>query len=360
MIEVLQAWYRRYFSHEEAVLLVVVFTIAAIVIYLLGKLLAPVFAAIIVAYLMQGMVNMLARRNMPHIVSVTLVYTFFLSLLLLLLFMLLPLAWSQMVTLVNEQVPRIMLEIQELVLKLPERYPDYITQDQVRNGLDQGQTVLAELGQRLLSVSITSLPGIMAVLVFIILVPVLVFFFMKDKDLFIAKFVSILPENKGVLVRVWNEMDEQISNYVRGKALEIFIVGGACYTCFVWSGLKYSELLSVIVGLSVLIPYIGAVVVTIPVVLVAYFQFGLGSDFYQIMLLYAVIQLLDGNVLVPLLFSEAVNLHPVAIIVAVLIFGGLWGLWGVFFAIPLATLVKAIISAWPHTHQAHEGEVVAN
>ena len=62
---------------------------------------------------------------------------------------------------------------------------------------------------------------------------------------------------------------------------------------------------------------------------------------------YIVIQMLDGNVLVPLLFSEAVNLHPVAIIVAVLFFGGIWGLWGVFFAIPLATLIKAVINAWP-------------
>jgi putative permease len=60
-----------------------------------------------------------------------------------------------------------------------------------------------------------------------------------------------------------------------------------------------------------------------------------------------VIQGLDGNMLVPLLFSEAVNLHPVAIIIAILFFGGIWGLWGVFFAIPLATLIKAIIYAWP-------------
>jgi putative permease len=65
------------------------------------------------------------------------------------------------------------------------------------------------------------------------------------------------------------------------------------------------------------------------------------------MLAYGIIQALDGNVIVPLLFSEAVNLHPVVIIVAVIFFGGLWGFWGVFFAIPLATLVKAVINAWP-------------
>jgi putative permease len=62
---------------------------------------------------------------------------------------------------------------------------------------------------------------------------------------------------------------------------------------------------------------------------------------------YLVIQALDGNVLVPLLFSEVVNLHPIAIIVAILVFGGLWGFWGVFFAIPLATLVQAVLKAWP-------------
>jgi len=65
------------------------------------------------------------------------------------------------------------------------------------------------------------------------------------------------------------------------------------------------------------------------------------------MIAYGIIQALDGNLLVPLLFSEAVNLHPVTIIIAVILFGGLWGFWGVFFAIPLATLVKAILNAWP-------------
>jgi putative permease len=68
-----------------------------------------------------------------------------------------------------------------------------------------------------------------------------------------------------------------------------------------------------------------------------------------VLIAYTVIQTLDGVVLVPLLFSEAVNLHPVAIIVAILFFGGLWGFWGVFFAIPLATVVKAVIAAWPRS-----------
>ena len=81
--------------------------------------------------------------------------------------------------------------------------------------------------------------------------------------------------------------------------------------------------------------------------IIAFILWALYESFYYVMIAYAVIQVLDGNVLVPLLFSEAVNLHPVAILLAVLFFGGIWGVPGVFFAIPLATLVKAVINAWP-------------
>jgi len=148
-----------------------------------------------------------------------------------------------------------------------------------------------------------------------------------------------------------HEMNEQIANYIRGKFIEMLVVGVVTYVVFLVFGLKYAELLALLVGLSVLIPYIGAAAVTVPVVLVAFYQYGTQSEFVYVVIAYLVVQALDGNVLVPLLFSEAVNLHPLAIIVAVLFFGGIWGFWGIFFAIPLATLVKAIINAWPDQQQ---------
>ncbi len=156
-----------------------------------------------------------------------------------------------------------------------------------------------------------------------------------------------LPRERSLVNRVWSESEVQIANYVRGKVAEIFIVGVVTYVTFILLGLQYAALLATIVGFSVLVPYIGAAVATLPIAMVAYFQFGWGWDFGQIMIAYAIIQALDGNLLVPLMFSEVVNLHPVAIILAILIFGGLWGFWGIFFAIPLATLVKAVINAWP-------------
>ena len=149
--------------------------------------------------------------------------------------------------------------------------------------------------------------------------------------------------------RIGVEMNEQMANYVRGKAIEIVVVGVTTYLAFIVLGIQYAALLALLVGLSVVVPYIGAAVVTVPVAMVGYFQWGWTAPFFWLMFVYSVIQALDGNVLVPLLFSEAVNLHPIAIILSVLVFGGLWGFWGVFFAIPLATLVKALYNAWPRT-----------
>ena len=70
--------------------------------------------------------------------------------------------------------------------------------------------------------------------------------------------------------------------------------------------------------------------------------------------LYLLLQALDGNLLVPILFSDAVKLHPVVIMLAVFIFGGRFGFWGAFFSIPLATFIKAVWNSWPNTAQGNE------
>ena len=151
----------------------------------------------------------------------------------------------------------------------------------------------------------------------------------------------------GLVNNVWDEVNAQLGNYVRGKALEIVIVWIVAYIVFSLLGLKYAMLLSALVGFSVLVPYIGAFGMTVPVMLVAYAQWGVEAQTFYVLIAYGILQMLDGNLLVPVLFSEAVDLHPVAIITAVLFFGGIWGFWGVFFAIPLATVVHAVIKAWP-------------
>jgi putative permease len=232
-------------------------------------------------------------------------------------------------------------------MALPERFPEVISPQQAEEILDGIRSEVGSYGQDVLSISISSVVGVLTLLVYLILMPMLVFFFLKDKDIIMRWFVSFMPGERGLADMVWIEVDRQIANYVRGKFWEIIIVWAASFLAFSFFGLQYAMLLAVIVGLSVVIPYVGATVVTFPVILVAWFQWGWGQDFIWVTIAYLVIQALDGNVLVPLLFGEVVNLHPIAIIVAILVFGGLWGFWGVFFAIPLATLVNAVLRAWP-------------
>jgi hypothetical protein len=92
-----------------------------------------------------------------------------------------------------------------------------------------------------------------------------------------------LPNNRELANRVWLEMNDQITNYIRGKVIHILVVSAANYVVFAFMGINYALLLGISVGCSVLIPYIGAVAVTIPVTVVALFQWGLSSDFAYLM-----------------------------------------------------------------------------
>lgn len=353
MQKILGKWVQRYFSDEGALLLFALLLAAALVIFYLGGALIPVFASLILAFMMQGAVNRLKRLGLGRMVAVVLVFVAFIGFLTAFLLFVMPIAWRQSVNLFNE-LPRMVIEVQNLLLLLPQQYPDMISETQIRQLFGLAAAEVSQLGQLILSFSLSSVTGVMALLIYLVLVPILVFFFLKDSDSLVRGWTAALPEKRDLLNQVWHEMDDQIANYIRGKAIEILIVGVATYIAFAVLGINYAALLALLVGLSVLIPYIGAALVTIPVALIAFFQWGISSDFMYLMIAYGVIQALDGNVLVPLLFSEAVNLHPVSIIVAVLVFGSLWGFWGVFFAIPLATLVKAVVTAWPQNHTVEE------
>ncbi|MCU1759657.1 AI-2E family transporter [Pseudomonas sp. 14P_8.1_Bac3] len=346
MFKVLRDWIQRYFSDEEAVVLAVLLVLAFTAVLTLGGMLAPVLAGMVLAYLMQGLVVTLERLRVPGGVAVGLVFALFMGVLLVFIIVLVPLLWHQLITLFNE-LPGMLAKWQSLLLLLPERYPHLVSDEQVLQAIEVARGEIGKFGQWALTFSLSSLPLLVNIMIYLVLVPILVFFFLKDRQMIGQWVRGYLPRERALITRVAHEMNRQIANYIRGKVIEIFICGGVTYIGFVVLGLNYAALLALLVGVSVVVPYVGAVVVTVPVLLIALFQWGWSDQFIYLMAVYGIIQTLDGNVLVPLLFSEAVNLHPVAIICAVLLFGGLWGFWGVFFAIPLATLFKAVLDAWP-------------
>ena len=339
-------WFRYQFNNPQVVFLTLFLVLLFVVVVLMGNMLAPLLAAVVIAYLLEGLVGVLEKTRLPRLIAVLVVYFAFLLFVVLILFGLLPLL-SQQATQFVQQIPSMLNVGQDVLLKLPESYPEIVSAEQIGEIMVLIRTELTSWGQKLLSVSLASVMGLITILIYLILMPILIFFMMKDKEALVAWVARFAPSEHQLVGQVWSEVDRQIGNYVRGKFWEIVIVWFACVVTFSVLGLQYTMLLAVLVGLSVLIPFVGAAVVTIPVVFVAWFQWGFTGDFFVLVSAYLIIQALDGNLLVPMLFSEVNNLHPVAIIAAVLIFGALWGVLGVFFAIPLATLVHAVINAWP-------------
>lgn len=357
MFEIFKSWYQRNFSDPQAVILAVLLVVGFLVVVFMGGMLAPILVAIVLAYMLEAVVDLLEKYRMPRLMAVIIVFVLFLLILLLLFLLIVPLLSQQSSQLIQE-LPRQLDKGQQALMRLPELYPQAFSETQVSDIITEIRKQITGFGQAFLSFSLASIPVLFAVVIYLFLVPLMMFFFLKDKVLIVNWMKRYLPRQRGLATKVWAEMDQQIGNYVRGKIMEIIVVGVVTYVTFLFMGLNYALLLAVLVGLSVIIPYIGAAAVTIPVAMIAYFQWGWSADFAWLMVAYGVIQALDGNVLVPLLFSEAVNLHPLAIIVAVLVFGGLWGLWGVFFAIPLATLVKAVLNAWPSLQPPDKTEPV--
>jgi len=352
-MNILREWYDRHISDPQVVILAVLLVTGFAVMLTLGQMLAPVLAGVVIAYLLDGLVEKCQRLGSPRLPAVVLVFLLFMTLLVFVLIWLVP-RLSYQVTQLVKQLPDIIALGQSLLLKLPEKYPNLFTAAQVS---DLGATIRSEitnLSQHVLTWSVASVFGLMTLMVYIVLVPVLAFFFLKDKHRLLGWMSQHLPRQRRLVDEIARDVNLQVSNYVRGKVWEIFIVGAVSFATFTFMGLQYALLLSTMVGLSVVIPYIGAAVVTLPIAVIAWFQWGWSTEFGWILFAYGVLQALDGYLLVPLLFSEVVNLHPIAIIVAILVFGGLWGFWGVFFAIPLATLVSAVLNAWPGREKPQE------
>ena len=354
MFEIFKAWYHRYFSDPQAVILLVLLVIGFTIVLTMGDMLAPVLASLVIAYLLESIVQKMKNLGARRRNAVILVWLVFVAFLIFLVFGMLPLLSTQVAQFIPE-VTVYWQKAQAYLVTLPEKY-SFISDAQVQAISTDFESLIGTVGKEALSsISIASITtGAITIIVYLILLPLMVFFFLKDKGVIINWFGGFLPKNRSLATEVWVEMDKQLGNYIRGKFWEILIVGGVSYIVFAVFGLKYSILLAVLVGLSVIIPYIGATVVTLPVAVVAFFQWGPSGEFYWLMIVHLIVQGLDGNVLVPALFSSVVNVHPIAIIISILVFGGLWGFWGVFFAIPLATLVNALLNAWPRTADESE------
>ena len=346
MIKILKDWYDANFTDPNQVSLALVLLFSILITYILIETISPILVAIVLAYMLEGLVqNLMRAANIVRNLSVILVFLAFLVTSILTLFMLLPLLLDQL-TLFVKSLPEIFNKSKEFILGLYDEN-EYIPKDYIENiflGL-QGET--SKLGNSIFAFSLASAGGLFAIIVYTILVPIMIFFMLFDKEPIYNWMSRFFPKKLDLTQRAYSELNQKIGNYIRCKFIEIIIVWISSFILFISLGLNYSLLLSFLCGVSVIIPYVGMIAVTIPIVLVSYFQWGIASEFWYVIIGHLIIQAVDGNVVVPILFSDAVNIHPFAILLSILFFGSIWGVWGVFFAIPLAVLISTILNVWP-------------
>lgn len=349
MADVIKQWWRRTLSDPQIMVLASLIAAITLVILFAGDFLAPILAALVIAYVLDGGIVYLGRRfKVPRPLALGFVYLLFLFSVAVLTLGVVPMLSDQIAEFLDD-LPGLIEYVRQLLLMLPDQYPDYLTPESVGLFIDSLGSQIGSVGDDLLRLTLSSVAGFITALIYLVLVPLFIFFFLKDKVIIVAWFSRFMPrsENSRMTRTVWRDLNIGAMGYVRGKLIEIVLMWIVHWIAFGLLGLKYAPLLSFLVGLSTVVPFLGAAIVTIPIAIVGYAQWGFGELFIYLMIIYAILQFIDGNIVVPLLFSEVVKIHPIAIISAVLVFGNLWGIWGVFFAIPLATVVKAVLDAWP-------------
>ncbi len=234
MLDMVRRWYKRRFSDPDAVSLVVILLFGFITIYFFGNLIAPLLVAIVLAYLLEWPVSKLCALGLPRTLSVVAVILLFISLMLLAIFGLVPTIWNQVGNLLND-IPNMYNGMQQFVATIPERYPDLAEIHLVETIMGNVKDKVLVLGENVVKGSLASLVSLAALAVYLILVPLLVFFLLKDKEEMVSMASGVLPRNRRLANKVWIEMNQQISNYIRGKVLEILIVGTVSYVTFCYS-----------------------------------------------------------------------------------------------------------------------------
>jgi predicted PurR-regulated permease PerM len=305
--------------------------------YVLSPILAPFLAGAILAYVLNPLVGRLTGRYLPRIVAVVLVLLFALALLVALALVILPLLIKEL-RLMSEQLPAFLAWInQQFAPWLKERFAidfqlDIETVKQIAGGiLANNQDLVAGL---LGSLKIGGL-ALIAFFINILLVPVVLFFLLRDWNTLVARVDAMIPRHLHVRARtIFAEIDAVLAEFLRGQMIVMLVMSVYYAAALSMAGLEFALPIGVITGLLVIIPYVGAFTGILLGIIAAAMQFGSLTGIAWVGVAFAIGQVLEGMVVTPLLVGERIGLHPVAVIFALLAFGQIFGFFGVLLALP--------------------------
>jgi len=317
-------------------------SVAGLLLYLLSPILMPFVAAGILAYICNPLVQRLCKWKMPRTLAVVIVMVTLLLLFAVLLLIMLPLMEkeiSRLMTRMPDWIEAVRLRLLPLVQKWldPElQWDSQAIKDMLLSHWKSAGGVTAKL----LPWLGTSGGAIIAVLVNIMLIPVAMFYLMRDWNVLVSHIDELMPRHwHGKMRQILLEVDRILAEFLRGQ-ISVMLLMSAFYSIVLWLvGLDFALPIGVVAGTLVFIPYLGMIVGLTLATLAAVMQFTNLSDVLWVWGVFAAGQLIEGMVVTPWLVGDRVGLHPLAVIFALLAFGSLFGFFGVLLALPLAAIL---------------------
>jgi predicted PurR-regulated permease PerM len=313
-----------------------------LVLWLLGDVLLPFVIGAAIAYFLDPVADRLEALGLSRVLATVLITVAALLTFVVAALLVVPMLIEQTISLFN-MAPTLAHNLQTF---LTERFPDLVdAESTLRKSLASlGETVQAKGGALLNSV-LSSAAGLVNVALLFVIVPVVAFYMLLDWDRLVAAIDGLLPRDHApVIRRLAGEIDETLAGFVRGMGTVCLILGTYYAVALMLVGLQFGLVVGFVAGLITFIPYVGALIGGALAIGLGLFQFW--GDWVSLGLvagIFALGQMIEGNVLTPKLVGSSVGLHPVWLMLALTVFGTLFGFVGMLVAVPVAAAIGVLI-----------------
>ncbi len=363
---------RKYFKYSVYVFLVIA---ASILVYkaldnanhirnfigFVGSLLMPFIIGYVIAYFCNPPVKWIETRLLKNIkkdakyskrrrgLSILLVYVIFLGVLSLILTQVVPTIIKSSVELVSG-IPDYLLEMQNFMDDLTSKYDFTYAQEFFEYFDTQAEAFLKQFDfqnvERFLGSVMKGVFNITTVILDFFLGLIIGFYFLMEKEVFIAsikRFLRVMfkDETAKGLIEFGMEVDYIFSKFIIGKSIDSLIIGILCFIGLTIMNIKYAAIISLIIGITNMIPYFGPFIGGVPAVIITLFNAPIKALWVAIFVF--ILQQFDGMVLGPKILGESTGLNPVWIIFAILVGGGFFGIVGMFLGVPVVAVLRLLL-----------------
>ncbi len=316
-------------------------TVFAIVLWFLGDVLMPFILGSAIAYFIDPVADRLERAGLSRAAATAVITIVALVVTVLLGLLVFPTLISQAVDLIDV-APRLFRNLQDFVAK---HFPSIMVEGSAaREALSSIGEAIKNRGPELINSVLGSARSVLGIVLLLVVVPVVSVYMLLDWDRMIARIDDLLPRDHAPVIRqLASDIDSTMASFIRGMGTVSLILGSYYAVALMAVGLQFGLVVGFIAGLVTFIPYLGAMIGGSLAIGLAMFQFW--GDWVQIGLvglIFVAGQVVEGNILTPKLVGDSIGLHPVWLLLALSVFGALFGFVGMLVAVPVAAALGVL------------------